>query len=108
MNRRFQRYIVRTEILSTFHTRVEYKNTLKNAIQTNGDEKPDTQPPFLLGDVDPHLIHPSLDRATHHPNGIQIQLAVSPQYTLQTDRSTDRQTDQATDGLGTPAYALVL
>jgi len=42
------------------------------------------------------------------PNGIQIQSAVLPQYTLRTDRQTDRQTDtqtdrptdQPTDGLG--------
>jgi len=39
----------------------------------------------------PHLYtHPSTD-PTHHPNGIEIQSAVLPQYTLRTDRETDRQ-----------------
>jgi len=34
------------------------------------------------------------------PNGIRIQLAVLPQYILQTDRQTDRQSDRRTYGLG--------
>jgi len=46
---------------------------------------------FHFDDHYPHLIHPSLDRPTHHPNGIRIQSAVLPQYTFRTDRQTDRQ-----------------
>jgi len=41
------------------------------------------------------LTNPSTD-PTHTPNGIQIQLAVFPQYTHQTDKP-DRQTDRQTD-----------
>jgi len=36
MKRRFQWYLVRTEILSTFHTRVEYISITKYAIESNG------------------------------------------------------------------------
>ena len=52
------------------------------------------------------------------PNGIQIQAAVLPQYTLRhadrpTDRQSDRQTDRPIDGFDdksvqTPAYALLI
>jgi len=34
------------------------------------------------------------------PNGIQIQSAVLPQYTLRTDRQTDRPNERPTDGPG--------
>jgi len=45
------------------------------------------------------------------PNGIQVQSAVLPQYTIWTNRQTVRQTDWRTDGLGDKsvpslAYAL--
>ena len=36
MKRRFQRYLVYTEILSTFHTRVEYISVAKYAFETDG------------------------------------------------------------------------
>jgi len=51
MNDRFQRYIVRMEILLTFYTRV---------IETMGTETP-RNCPFPLGHVDSSLIHLSLD-----------------------------------------------
>jgi len=81
-----------TEILTTFHTRIEYKDAIKNAIQTMGRTSPaDTSeriPLLPLGDVDPFLIHPflaSTDPLTT-PNSIQIQSVVLPQYNL---RKTD-------------------
>ena len=61
MNRRFQGCIFCMEILSTFHTRVSYKNTLKNAIQTNGRKVLIHSLPFMGCGPHPHLIHPSLD-----------------------------------------------
>ena len=50
MKRRFQRYIVRTEILSTFHARVEYLSVTKYATETIGP----------MGTNNPK-IHPSLE-----------------------------------------------
>ena len=49
--------------------------------------------PLLWWAITPYLIHPSLDRPTHHPNSICIQSAVLPQYTFWTHRHThtDRQ-----------------
>ena len=46
--------------------------------------------PVPFDDHQPHLIHSSLDR----PHCIQIQSAVLPQYTFQTNRQTDRQTNR--------------
>jgi len=46
-------------------TRVKYKNTFKNAIQANGDEKL-PKPPTPLGAHGPHLIQTSCDRP-HSP-----------------------------------------
>jgi len=57
MNRRFQQYIVHSEILSTFHTQVKYKNTLKNAIQITGEKPP--IPPIPIKECGPQLIYPS-------------------------------------------------
>jgi len=59
-------------------------------------EQPRRQPSLLwkkntipLRHVDPiWYTHPSTD-ATHHPNGIQIQSTVLPQYTLRSDRHTN-------------------
>jgi len=91
MNSHFQRYVVYTEILSTFHTRAEYQNILKNAIQTNGT-KNTRYLPFSLVDVDPYLIHPSLDRphspsqTTYRSNRPFCRSTPSGQ----TDRPTDR------------------
>jgi len=49
-----------------------------------------TQVPLLLHDNAP--AHRSTD-PTHHPNVIQIESALLPQYSRQTDRPTDRPTD---------------
>ena len=38
-----------------------------------------------------NLVHPFLNQPLTTPNGIQIQSAISPQYTLRTDKQTDRQ-----------------
>jgi len=38
----------------------------------------------------PHPIHPSSTDPTHNPKGTQIQSAVFPQFTHQTNRQTDR------------------
>ena len=38
MNKHFQQYIVHTEMLTTFHARVEYISVKKYAIQTNENE----------------------------------------------------------------------
>ena len=46
--------------------------------------------PFPFDDNHPHLIHHPLTNPTHYPNGIWIQSAVLPQYTLQTDREMDQ------------------
>jgi len=70
MIRCFQRYIVHTEILSTFHTQVEYKNTLKNAIQTSGGETP--IPSLQLRECEPCLIHPFVDWS-HSPPQMTAQ-----------------------------------
>jgi len=43
-NKRFQQYIVRTEILSTSHAQVKYKNTLKIPFKQMGAKNPDTSP----------------------------------------------------------------
>ena len=43
-----------------------FKNTLKNAVQTEGDEKR-PKPFFPLRHIDLHLIHPSLDRPQSPP-----------------------------------------
>jgi len=147
INRRFQRCIVCTEIMSIFHAQVEYVSLERYTIQTNGNEIPSNLP-FPLGHIDPNLIHPSLNwpqlkipndssigsltsaqlcskdsinetphnghiylqiasspfddhhphpihpsltNSTHHPNGIQIQSSILPQYTFRTDRQTERQ-----------------
>ena len=63
MKRRFQRRIVRTEILSTFHVRVEYISVTKYAIETTkpmGQTTPKYYSPFLLRHVDPHITHECL------------------------------------------------
>jgi len=57
--------IVRTEILSTFHTRVEYnlgKQDVILPIQTNGGANAENarNNPFLLKHIGPHLIHQCL------------------------------------------------
>jgi len=66
---------------------------------------------FPLGNLQPHLIHPSLDRRHTSPqtplttpNGIQIQSAVLPQYALQADRPTDGIGEKS---VPTPAFALL-
>jgi len=78
MKRRFQRYLVHTEILSTFHARVEHVSVTKYAIETNGSmgTKHPINRPFPLSHVDPipyinvcaHLTHHAkrqLDLFTH-------------------------------------------
>jgi len=61
LQQRFQLYIVHREILSSFHTRVEYIYVIP-PIQTNGDANAEKSPkqPFPLTHVDPHLIHECL------------------------------------------------
>jgi len=85
INRRFQRYIVHTEILSTFYARV------KNAIQTNWDEKL-PKPPFPFRAHGPHLIHPSLDRPHSPPQTTSRSNQPCCHNTLywQTNRQTNR------------------
>ena len=64
MKRRFQRCIVRTEILATFHPRVEYISVTKYTIEIMGANDPQN-PPFSLRHVYPHLIHECLGDPTH-------------------------------------------
>jgi len=67
MKRRFQRYIVHTEILSTFHARVEYISVTKYVIETIGPmgaNHPKIHHP--LEARGPHLIHECLGDSTHH------------------------------------------
>ena len=89
-DRRFQRHIVCTEISSTFHTGVRHKNTHKTPLKPKGKEP---KPPLPLRHVDPHLIHPFLDRP-HSP----IQTVSTSNEHCSTihplDRPTDRQTDR--------------
>jgi len=99
MNRRLQRYIVRTEILTTFHTGVEYKNTLKT---------PPPIPPLLLRGCGPLSTTPIPRPTTYHPKRHTPFFHNSP--TEQTDRQIGRQTDGPTEGIDdksvtTPAYA---
>jgi len=66
----FQWYIVYTEILSTFHTQVEYISVTKYAIETIGSKGGQTtpkNPPLPLEARGPHLIHECLGDPTHHP-----------------------------------------
>jgi len=66
MNRCFQRYIVHTEILSTFHAQVDDISVKNMPFKPMGAKTP--KPPFTLGYMDPHLIHythPWTD-STHH------------------------------------------
>jgi len=93
---RFQRYIVRTEILSTFHVRVKY-NSVQNTpfcpFKPMGQIIP--KQPLSFGARGPPSITliPGPTTLTI-PNGIQIHSAVLPQYTFWTNRETDRHTDR--------------
>jgi len=92
MNRHFQRYIVRMEILSTFHARVEYI-FVKKIRRSNQWEQPPQNLTFLLGHIDPHLIQlSSTDTTCHpkwHPDPISSSAAVHfPDTHTQTDRLT--------------------
>jgi len=69
MKHRFQRYIVRTEILSTFHTRVEYisRQTIRHFARSNEwdanakkCQKPCQKQPLPLETRGLHLIHECL------------------------------------------------
>jgi len=79
------------EILTTFHTRVKYIYVIL-PIQTNGGtndekcQKPCQKQPLPLKARGP-LSNTSMPGRTL--KGIRIQSAVSPQYTLRTDRQTD-------------------
>jgi len=64
-----------------------FKNTLKNAIQTDG-KTPKTSP--SLGAPRPHLIHSSHDRP-HSP--AQTAFKYNQPFFHMTDRRRDRQTD---------------
>jgi len=59
MKRKFQRYLVRTEIPSTFHAQVEYISVTKYGIENNGSKHPRNRP-FPLQHVDPHSVHQCL------------------------------------------------
>ena len=86
-----QWYIVRTEILSTFHARVEYISVKKYAVQTSGNEKC-PKPPLPLGARRPPFNTP-IPRPTllTTRNGIRNQSLVLPQYTFRTIQQTDQQ-----------------
>jgi len=82
-------------------TSVAYCRTERTS-STCVDDQPLPKLPFPFDDLHP------ITRLTPitNPNGIQIQLAVLPQYTLWTDRptdrptvKTDRQTDRQTHGI---------
>jgi len=98
MNRCFQRHIVCMEKLSIVHTRVEYKNTLKNAMHTNGRKK-NPIPPLPQSNTPIPWPTPLTT-----PNGIQMQSAVL-QYTLWTDRLTGRLGDRT---VRIPTYNLYI
>jgi len=58
MKRRFQRYIVHTEILSTFHTLAKYISLKNWAIETIGQWRKQPQnPPLSLEPRGPHSVH---------------------------------------------------
>jgi len=84
-----------TKILSTF-TWVEYKNTVKNALQTSGAKNPKPTLPLRACGLSSKSPIPQMIPLTT-PNGIQIQSAVLPQYTLRTDWLTDWPTDKQTN-----------
>jgi len=94
MKHRFQRYIVRMEILSTFayesNTLLSENTPLKSMGQFR-DEKP-PKPPLPLGYVDPSLIHPSLDRPAHYPKRHPDLIS-----RFATDHFPDRQTHRPTE-----------
>jgi len=105
---RFQQYIVRTEILSTFHARAKYISVKNTSFKPMG--RTHLQIPLPIEARGPHLIHPSLDRPTPltTPNGIQIQSAVLLQYTFRADRQTHRHTDRPTSWTSDSSVALTL
>jgi len=92
-NRRFQRYIVYTKILSNFHARVEYfllKNTPFN-FKPMKIKKPQTSPsPWGTWTPSNTPIPRSTPLTT--PNDSSIGSAVLPRYTFRTDQPTDRPT----------------
>ena len=70
-------------------------NALKNPKLTNGHNPPPKKNlHFLMGDLDPHLIHDSCDSPTHRPPPHTVsqprQSYISPKY----NRWTDRQIEQ--------------
>jgi len=67
----------------------------------------DTQNLLPFDDNYPHLIHlPSTDGPITVPNGIRIQSAILPQYTLRTDRLTDRWSRQMFSNMSAPLAML--
>ena len=95
--RRFQRCVVRTEMLSNFHARVEYIAVTKYVIETIGPKGANDpqNPPFPSRHADLHLIHECLDDPTHHPKrhlDLFRRFATVHFPDRHTDRPTDRQT----------------
>jgi len=80
LNRRFKWYIAVQKYCQLFMH--ESNILLLKICHSNQREWKTPKPPFPLWHVDPHLIHPSLNR----PNAIWIQSGVFPQYNLWTDR----------------------
>jgi len=95
---RFQRYLVRTEILSIFHVRVEYISVQKIRHSAHSNQRllkcrKIPKEPLPLGLRGPSSNTPiSPPTPFTIPNGIRIQSAVLPQYTSRTDRQTQTHT----------------
>ena len=74
-----------------------FKNTLKNAIQTDGEKKPQNLL-FPLGHVDPHVIHQCLGPPNSPPQ--TASRSNQPIFHSSTTGPRDRRTDRPTDGRG--------
>jgi len=111
-NIRFQWYIVYSEILWTFHARVEYIFVLKIQHSNQwGRNPPPWKHPVSIRGCGPHVIHPSFNWPHSPPQTASRSNQPFCHNTL--SGHTDRPTDRTTDGLGdnsvpTPAYAQLI
>ena len=108
MNRRFQWCIVYTETFSTFHAQVEYISFPKICYSNQCEQKITKTSPSPWGMRTPSNTPIPWPTPLITPNGIQIQSAVLPQYTFQTDWQTDRPTDGIDDKCVPRAFTLTV
>jgi len=99
MKRRFQWFILRTEILSTFQVRVDYISVqkIRHSAHSNHWGRKCWKIPKIAstfwGTWTPSNTWMPVATPLTIPNGIRIHSAVLPQYTFRTDRPTDTHTE---------------